>query len=1046
MLSVLFLVTLSGLSGAETLRDTTLIILDESFDSVSAPNLPAGWTVINNDADAFTWKTHNVNPISAPNSLWSSFSNAEPKDDYLLTPPLQLTGGNSYFVSFKYRSGDRAWEKFRVLLGDTPTVAGLSTLVFNQPGFMNPDPQTVTATFSIETSGSYYLAWHHFSDAQQYILSVDDIVVGEGSPNPPNRPYLSYPYNGTDYASVLGVELRWTQTYPSGPPTHWKVYMSQNPASVLSDHCWTSYYSHFNPVTEGGLSFEYEQTWYWTVEAFNASGSALALEPRWFQTHSDPTVTVFPYQEYFDAVQAPDMPPGWTVHDANGDGFTWSTGAGGSLSFPNSLTIFTYADYCKRDWAISPPLVLEGGSSYALDFWYSVSSGTPENLKVTLGNSTLYTQHTNVLFTLEGFSNWSPEQAQVLFTPAVSGTYYLGWNAYSPINSSVLRLDNIYVELLASGIPDAPELVSPGDGATGLDLDGFELTWSPGPDGGAPTSYKVYLAQDADPVLEGQFWTTPDTHFDPVTQGGLVLGFNQIWYWTVEAINSYGNTLAASVYSFVTQEPDTVMDFPWLEDFEGGVFPPQHWSSWKIYEDSPREWQISTLQSHSGTHSAMHGRNSQHSSEGWLVSPALALPGSGPMMLSFWNYSSYQSYYEYVGVYVSTGSPDPADGDFEELWSPSYVEALWNQIPVSLEDYVGQSVYIGFCYIGANASEWFIDDVRVSDLTEYINGPVISLRRHLNTYQHSQPYPIEAQITDADGIHSAELHYQLNYGTFISVPMLHLSGDRYLGQIPAQPLNTHVAYYLTATDGTAFNTMTETGEYEFEVEEPAWLSYQEGDQAAVLGHASQNWEARVIYPNPGGPGAPLQVNALKARLLFPGSAVLQVFSYENELATPLMDPMPLVFPYADTEEVFDLGALGITVYAPYFMISLSDIPAYNYIPVTGPSLYADMNFYGVAGNLTSLAQMGLDRVYQIEAQVQSSTAFLAAPQISISHNPAGILLNWNSVAGASSYKVYAAPSPDGPWAYTATTGETGISFDDNLARYFFRVTSSSATP
>ncbi len=1040
------LMLISILSAIEAVRDSTLIILEEGFDSVSAPNLPPGWTVINNDNDAFTWKTHTVYPISPPNSLWSSYSYEEPKDDYLVTPPLQLIGGTSYFVSFKYRSGDRAWEKFRVLLGDVPTVEGLSTLVFNQPGFMNPQAQTVTVTFNIETSGSYYLAWHHYSDPEQYILSVDDIVVGEGNPNPPNRPYLSYPYDGTDYTSVLGVELRWSQTYPSGPPTHWKVYMSQNPDSVLTDYSWVSYYRHFNPVTEGGLSFDYEQTWYWTVEAFNASGSALALEPRWFQIHSDPTVTVFPYQENFDAVQSPDMPPGWTVHDANADGFAWSTGAGGSISYPNSLTIFTYADYFKQDWAISPPLVLEGGSTYALDFWYSVSSETPENLKVTLGNSTNYYYHTNVLYSMEGFSNWSPQQAHVLFCPSESGTYYLGWYAYSPLNTSGLRLDNISVELLASGIPDAPVLALPGDGATGLDLDGFEISWSAGPDGGAPTSYKVYMSQESDPVLEGQFWVTTDTHFDPVSEGGMVLDFNQTWYWTVEAINSYGNTLAASVYSLVTQEPDTVMDFPWLEDFESPLFPPQHWNSWKIYEDSPMEWQISTLQSHSGSHSAMHGRNSQHTSEGWLVSPALALPVSNPMMLSFWNYNSHPSFYEYVGVYVSTGSPDPADGDFEELWSPAYVETLWEQVPVSLQDYAGQRVYIAFCYIGANASQWYLDDVRVSDLTEYINGPRITLRRHLNTYQDSQPYPVVAQITDGDGINSAELHYQLNYGDFVSIPMLQQTGDSYLGLIPAQPLNTHVAYYISATDGTAYNTNNETEAYEFVVEEPTWLSYQEGDLTAVVGHATQSWEARIIYPNPGGAGSPMLLKSLRTSLLYPGSAMLRVFSYDNGATAPLMDALELHFPDAGNVETFDISDLGITVLSPQFMISLSQIPAYNFIPVVGPNPYADMNFFGPDGEAASFTQLGFDRSFLIDTEVRSGILTLSAPDISIATDPSGIMLSWPAVYGASGYIVYASDTPDGPWSPIGNTNSLSFIQPAGQAQRFFHVRSSDTTP
>lgn len=774
-------------------KDSIAVLFSESFDSVSAPNIPTGWTVINNDNDHQQWTTHTINPISPPNSLWSAYSNSAPKDDYVVSPGLELTAGQTYYVSFNFRSGDRDLEKFRVLLGTEPTVSELSTMVYNNPGFNNPLPSAAYATFTISATDTYYLAWHHYSDAEQYILSVDDIVVGEGSPSPPNLPYLFYPFNGMDYAYVEGFDLEWTQTYPSGTPTHWKVYMSQDPDSIMNDHIWETYYRHFDPVSDGGLTFAYDQIWYWTVEAFNADGSAMALQARWFQIHSDPTISAFPWLEDFDGVQSPDMLPGWTVVNVGLDNYTWRTAVGGQHSYTNTMTIYGNDSTPKNDWAISPPLILEAGQTYALEFTYSTSGSIPENLKVTIDETNWYGLHTTILLDLAGFDNYEPLPASVQFSVPASGNYYLGWHAYSPQGTAALRVEDLRVDILAPGIPGMPILDSPLSGATGMDAEGFDLSWSPDPDGGAPAYYKVYISQNEDTILDGQFWVTANTHFDPVSEGGLDLGYLQTWYWTVEAINSYGSELADPPFVFVTQSSTTVTDFPWNEDFEGAIFPPEHWSSWKVYDDSPCEWTRVIEHNHSsgGSYSAKHGRNALHASEGWLVSPAISLPASTPMMLSFWQYNTYVSSYEYLGVFVSTVSPDPADNGFEECWSPAYVENMWLPVSISLEAYAGQTVYIGFMYSGANANEWYIDDIRVSDLSDFYTSPVITHRRHLNTFVTHAPYPIDALISDPDGVREAHLHYQIDYGFFITLPMVHQGEDIYRAYIPAQPLNTH---------------------------------------------------------------------------------------------------------------------------------------------------------------------------------------------------------------------------------------------------------------
>ena len=145
------------------------------------------------------------------------------------------------------------------------------------------------------------------------------------------------------------------------------------------------------------------------------------------------------------------------------------------------------------------------------------------------------------------------------------------------------------------------------------------------------------------------------------------------------------------------------------EGFESGV--PATWTQYKL-GDATSPGFVASATAHSGAGSMYHNDdNLAAPAQDWIVLPQVAVTDAA-YKLKFWERDRYQTYYEYHGVWISTGSGDPASGDFTEVWSVDGT-ATWKEVTVDLASYNGQSIYIAFKYTGDYQDEWYIDDVTV---------------------------------------------------------------------------------------------------------------------------------------------------------------------------------------------------------------------------------------------------------------------------------------------------------------------------------------------
>ncbi len=157
------------------------------------------------------------------------------------------------------------------------------------------------------------------------------------------------------------------------------------------------------------------------------------------------------------------------------------------------------------------------------------------------------------------------------------------------------------------------------------------------------------------------------------------------------------------------------------EDFEG-TFPPTGWALYETGDASDPGWVWNTSYAHSPTHSAYHNDDDLATSAiAWLVMPVVTPTVSNALV--FWQYQTYASYYEYHGIWASTGSCDPNDGQFAEVVELGVGTGYtWEEKSVDLSAYAGQRVCLAFRYEGDWADEWYIDDVAVVEPAPVYDG------------------------------------------------------------------------------------------------------------------------------------------------------------------------------------------------------------------------------------------------------------------------------------------------------------------------------------
>jgi hypothetical protein len=422
------------------------------------------------------------------------------------------------------------------------------SLRYNSDG-TNPDP-------AAPVEGTLVLAYPNV------MLQLGDIPAGM-----PDPVVITNPANETTGLPIDGFDITWTPALTGGVPTYYAVYMSQDETTIYDDLYFETSNTHFNPVTEGMVSFDYLDRWYYTVQAFNDDGDALVDPPYWFEIEDAPQViTTFPWVENFDLALTP--PADWTVSDVDGAGTNWVGSTTNVHSAPNSFKHgFSTAtpDPGQDGWLITPAVQVPAGNYY-LSWWnynvwptYMVYNG----VKVNTTNNPTDPNWVELWSQDAAASAWS--QAVVSISAYAGQTVYFAFN-YQGYDGDEWYVDDVSVyELLVDTfgptITHLPLINSPREDIVHYVVADIadDATWN-NPIGGANMYYSID---------DGTTWSVPiamtldvaPTYYAAIPPQALGTTVT----YKIEAWDSLNNMTTTSNYAF------TVADPTWIWYDQGGT-------------------------------------------------------------------------------------------------------------------------------------------------------------------------------------------------------------------------------------------------------------------------------------------------------------------------------------------------------------------------------------------------------------------------------------------------------------------------------------------
>lgn len=175
-----------------TVSDSELPLVegfDETINVSNRVDCPIGWSIIDTHNDNFTWDAINVPPANINmtrngsfGSMHVLFSMYNPKDDWLFTPPIEMTAASNYNVEFYLHTiFDLATNKFyneeiEVWIGKDKNADAMNVKLTEDN--VNDDVwKKVEKTFTVDEDGTYYIGLRAVSDAGAYLLIVDDFKL-----------------------------------------------------------------------------------------------------------------------------------------------------------------------------------------------------------------------------------------------------------------------------------------------------------------------------------------------------------------------------------------------------------------------------------------------------------------------------------------------------------------------------------------------------------------------------------------------------------------------------------------------------------------------------------------------------------------------------------------------------------------------------------------------------------------------------------------------------------------------------------------------------
>lgn len=432
-------------------------VLNEGFEG-SFP--PVGWSIIDIDGDGNNWFQYTVATSSiahtgtyaAASASWLGGTILTP-NNWLISPSLlvtQATDSLTYWVSPQ----DPLYpgEHYSVFVSTTGknSVDFLDTLI--DITLTAADTTWHKKAFSLSTfvGDTIYVAFVHSNCSDMFYIKLDD-VTGPEIYTPAVDAYVlgfSQPTSGCGLTNAEPVTIRVKNNGATSLPNlSVKFKVDTNAATTLN------YATTINP----GDTISFTST-------ANLSVAGAHILSAWTELVGDADATndTANYQvtnvtpstaPYIMGFETTDDMAGISVLDVNNDGKTWGVNTTASHAHTGTQSaVYTYSTpNAADDWLFTKCLDLTTGVNYQLSFWYEVRDTTyPEKLLAAIGNAQTAAAMTSTVVDLGAISNATYLESATGFTVPTTGTYYVGFKAYSDADMWNLYVDDIAVSASTS--------------------------------------------------------------------------------------------------------------------------------------------------------------------------------------------------------------------------------------------------------------------------------------------------------------------------------------------------------------------------------------------------------------------------------------------------------------------------------------------------------------------------------------------------------------------------------------------------------------------
>ncbi len=211
--------------------------------SFGSNTLPCGWVTENVNGDPNGWIVNSTTPRTTPYAMMYPKNTTQAANDWLFSPPLAMTAGNSYGVRFWYKGSSASLpEKLEVKWGTAANAASMTSgVIFSNTNITNTTYNVAnTAVITPPTSGTYYVGFQVSSAANMGNLQLDDIRFELVTPC--NTPLSGGTISGPSTVSAgNGTLSTWTVSGHTGSDLTWQV-------SANGGTTWSTYTSAISPT------------------------------------------------------------------------------------------------------------------------------------------------------------------------------------------------------------------------------------------------------------------------------------------------------------------------------------------------------------------------------------------------------------------------------------------------------------------------------------------------------------------------------------------------------------------------------------------------------------------------------------------------------------------------------------------------------------------------------------------------------------------------------------------------------------------------------